>query len=49
MEGIPFGFIFILLGFFAVAIVLTIIAIAWKQRKFQRLTDPRKDYYRKKE
>lgn len=49
MEEIPLGFIFILLGFFAVAIVLTIIAIAWKQRKLKRLTNPRKDYYRKRE
>ena len=49
MEEIPFGFILILLGFFAVAIVMTLIALAWKQRKLQRLKHPRKDYYRKKE
>ena len=48
MEDIPVGFIFILLGFFAAAIALTVIAIAWKQRKIQRLKNPHKDYYRRK-
>ncbi len=32
MEDIPLGFILILFGFFVAAIVLTAIAIAWKQR-----------------
>mgnify|MGYP007008603170 FL=1 len=48
MEDIPLGFILILFGFFVAAIVLTAIAIAWKQRKLQRLKNPHKDYYRRK-
>lgn len=48
MEDIPLGFVFMLLGFFAVAIVLTILAFAWKQRKIQRLKNPHRDYYRRR-
>ena len=48
MEDIPLGFILILFGFFAAAIVLTAIVIVWKQRRLPRLKDPHKDYYRKK-
>lgn len=48
MEDIPIGFIMILLCFFAGAIVFTILAIAWKQRKLQRLKDPHRDHYRRR-
>ena len=49
MEGIPVGFIFILLGVVAAGIVVfTMLVYAWKQRKLQRLKDPHKDYYRRK-
>lgn len=48
MEEIPLGFVFILLGFFVVAIVLTIIGFVLKQRKLQRLKNPHKDYYRRR-
>ena len=48
MEDIPLGFILILFGFFVAAIVLTAIAIAWKQRKLQRLKNPHNDNYRRK-
>lgn len=49
MEDIPLGFILILFGFFVAAIVLTAIVIVWKQRRLQRLKDPHKDYYRKRD
>lgn len=48
MEDIPLGFVFILLGFFVAAIVLTIIGFALKQRKLQRLKNPHRDYYRRR-
>ena len=37
----------ILLGVFAGAVVLTLLAHAWKQHKLQRLKDPHRDYYRR--
>lgn len=40
MEDIPLGFILILFGFFVAAIVLTAIAIAWKQRKVAAAQEP---------
>lgn len=43
MEGIPVGFIFILLGVVAAGIVFTMLVYAWKQRKLQRLKDPHKE------
>ena len=48
MEGIPVGFIFILLGVVAAGIVFTMLIYAWKQRTLQRLKDPHKDYYRRR-
>ena len=48
MEGIPVGFIFILIGVVAAGIVFTMLIYAWKQRKLQRLKDPHKDYYRRR-
>ncbi len=46
MSDIPFGFLVILLGFFAGALVLTIASFVLKQKRLQRLKDPHKDYYR---
>ena len=46
MEEVTGGFIFILLSGFAVAIVVTLIAYALKQRRVKRLKDPRNDHYR---
>ena len=47
METFPSGFLVILLGVFAGAVVLTLLAHAWKQHKLQRLKDPHRDYYRR--
>lgn len=49
MEGIPFGFIWLLLGVFVGALVLTIVIHVAKQRRLRRLKDPRNDYYRHRE
>ena len=46
MGNIPFGFVLLLLGFFAGALVLTIVLFAIKQIRLQRLKDPHRDYYR---
>lgn len=46
MADIPFGFILLLFGLFAVALILTIAAFVLKQRRIQRLKDPHKDYIR---
>lgn len=48
MNDIPFGFVIILLGFFACAFVFAIAAVVVKQKRLQRLKNPRKDYYRNK-
>lgn len=45
-EQIPLGFIAILLSVFACALLLGIGAIYLKQRRIQRLRNPKKDYYR---
>lgn len=46
MEGIPVGFIFLLLGGFAAALIVTFVAFALKQRRVARLKNPHRDYYR---
>ena len=47
MEAqIPLGFIGILLGVFAFAFLIGVGVIYLKQRRIQRLKNPRKDYYR---
>ncbi|WP_346694235.1 hypothetical protein [uncultured Alistipes sp.] len=46
MEDIPFGFIVILFGFFVGALALTIAFFVLKQKRLQRLKDPRKDHFR---
>lgn len=48
MNDIPFGFVIILLGFIACAFIFAIAAFVVKQKRVQRLKDPRKDYYRHK-
>ena len=45
-EQIPLGFIGILLGVFAFAFLIGVGVIYLKQRRIQRLKNPRKDYYR---
>lgn len=47
-EQIPLGFIGILLGVFAFAFLIGVgvIYLYLKQRRIQRLKNPRKDYYR---
>ncbi|WP_295915382.1 hypothetical protein [uncultured Alistipes sp.] len=45
-EALPIGFIIILFGVFAAAVVVAILAYVLKQRRIQRLKNPRKDYYR---
>ncbi|MCD8275711.1 MAG: hypothetical protein LUC96_12165 [Alistipes sp.] len=45
-EQIPLGFIGILLGVFACAFLIGVGVIYLKQRRVQRLKNPRKDYYR---
>ena len=46
-EQIPLGFIGILLGVFAFAFLIGVGVIYYlKQRRIQRLKNPRKDYYR---
>ena len=48
-EQIPLGFFGILLGVFAFAFLIgvgVIYVIYLKQRRIQRLKNPRKDYYR---
>lgn len=45
-EALPLGFIIILLCVFAGAIAVAILAYVLKQRRLQRLKDPRRDYYR---
>ena len=45
-EQIPLGFIGILLGVFACAFLIGVGVIYLKQRRIQRLKNPRKDYYR---
>ncbi len=49
MEDIPFGFIVILFGFFVGALALTIAFFVLKQKRLQRLKDPRKDHLRHRE
>ena len=44
-EQIPLGFIGILLGVFAFAFLIGVGVIYLKQRRIQRLKNPRKDYY----
>ena len=44
-EEFPAGFLYILLGVFAVAVLVTILSYIWKQRKLQRLKDPHRDHY----
>lgn len=44
-EQIPLGFIGIL-GVFAFAFLIGVGVIYLKQRRIQRLKNPRKDYYR---
>lgn len=46
MEDIPFGFIVILFGFFVGALALAIAFFVLKQKRLQRLKDPRKDHFR---
>ncbi len=48
MEEIPFGFLLLLLGLFAGALILTIAAFVLRQRRLQRLKDPHRDYYRER-
>lgn len=43
-EQIPLGFIGILLGVFAFAFLIGVGVIYLKQRRIQRLKNPRKDY-----
>ena len=45
-EQIPLGFIGNLLGVFAFAFLIGVGVIYLKQRRIQRLKNPRKDYYR---
>lgn len=45
-EALPLGFIIILLCVFAGAVAVAICAYVFKQRRLQRLKNPRKDYYR---
>lgn len=44
-EQIPLGFIGILLGVFAFAFLIGVGVIYLKQRRIQRLKNPRKDYF----
>lgn len=46
MRDIPFGFVIILLGFFAGALFLALGSFYLKQKRLQRLKHPHKDYYR---
>lgn len=46
MADIPFGFILLIFGIFAAAVILTIAAFVLKQRRIARLKDPHKDYIR---
>lgn len=48
MESIPTGFILVLLGIFAGALVITVVAFVLKQWRLQRLKNPRRDYYKER-
>lgn len=48
MEEIPFGFIWLIVGVFVVALAFTIGVHLSKQRRLKRLQDPRNDHYRNK-
>lgn len=44
MEEFPTGFLYILLGVIAGAVVLVLLTYVWKQHRLNRLQNPRKDY-----
>lgn len=46
MEDVTLSFVFILLGGFVAALIVTLLVYLIKQRRVQRLKDPRKDHYR---
>lgn len=46
MESVTLSFVLILLGGFIVALVVTLLVYLLKQRRVQRLKDPRKDHYK---
>lgn len=49
MEAFPTGFLYILLGVVAGAILLVVLSYVWKQHRLNRLQNPRRDYtYRRR-
>lgn len=45
MNDFPYGFVLILFGFFAFALIFVLAAYILKQRRLNRLKNPYKDYY----
>lgn len=48
MKEFPTGFLYVMLGVIAAAVVLVFLAYAWKQHKLNRLQNPHRDFYRKR-
>ena len=44
MGEFPTGFLYLMLGIIAGAIVLALIAYGWRQHRLQQLQSPRRDY-----
>lgn len=44
MGEFPIGFLLLLLGLVAGAVVLLLIAYGWRQYRLRRLLNPRRDY-----
>ncbi|WP_418983554.1 hypothetical protein [Alistipes sp.] len=48
MEEVPVGFILILLGVLAGALLVTVAVYTLRERRVQRLKDPHRDYLKER-